>query len=172
MKRLLFLICCTCLLISSCGYYNPYVVNADSKPISIHRSMWANQTSELGLETVLYHSLSSWLRRTELINLKEQNETAQYKLVGEITAITYPEIAYGGNNIASELRINLTIHYKLIETASNNFIMEETKTFIEPFSQGATPSSAQINKNIALAEIADNISEEIYLKLINKVIRK
>jgi len=157
---------------AGCGYHNPYVPDSGAKAISIHRSMWRNQTNELGLETVMYHSLSDWLRKTPLIALKEQGEIARYKLTGKITSADYPEISYGGNNMATELRAILTVEYRLIDTDSGTIILETAKTYTEPFKQSTNPTLLQANKEGALAEIADNISEEIYRYLITKVMRK
>ncbi len=160
------------MITTGCGYYNPYVANSDAEPISLHRSMWKNQTNELGLETVLYHSLSSWLRKSKLIHIKETPEEAQYKIIGKITSVYYPEISYGGNNEATELRARLSVDYSIMDQENGKIIFEKKKTYTETFYQNASPSQLQTNKKEALAEIADDISEEMYLFIINKVMRK
>jgi hypothetical protein len=160
------------LLVASCGYYNPYVVNSDATPISLNRSMWNNQTNELGFETVCYHSLSNWLRKTKLINLKEQSEKSQYQLTGTILSINYPEISYGGYNVATELRAQLTVEYILKDTQKNTIVWQNKKTYSDELKYHSDPSQLQSNKKKALAEIADDISEEIYLYIIQKVMRK
>ena len=38
------------ILLAGCGYYNPYVARSDSKPITLHRSMWKNHTNDIRLE--------------------------------------------------------------------------------------------------------------------------
>ncbi len=162
----------TIFMAASCGYYNPYVVNSDATPISLHRSMWKNQTNELGLETISYHSLSSWLRKTKLINLKEQNEKSQYQLTGSLISIDYPEISYGGHNVATELRARLTVEYILKDIEKNTIIWQNKKTYSEELKYDPNPSILQRNKKEALEEIADDISEEIYLYIIQKILRK
>lgn len=171
-KMFLLLTAFLIIITAGCGYYNPYVLNSNADPISLHRSMWKNQTNELGLETVLYHSLSGWLRKTKLIRLKETPEEAQYQITGKITSVDYPEISYGGNNEATELRARLSANYSIVDKKSGAIVLETSKTYTETFYQNASPSVLQANKKEALAKIADDISEEIYLYIINRVMRK
>jgi len=148
------------------------MVESGEREISVSRSIWENQTTELGLETTIYHSISDWLNRTNFIRLKEDGEQAEFHLKGEIMGIDYPEISYGTGDIATELRVNLNVFYQLIENTDNKVVWESTKTFTEPYLQGTTPGMTQQNKDAALATIADDIAEEIYLRLIDKVITK
>lgn len=158
--------------IASCGYYNPYVVSSNSKPITLHRSMWANQTNELGLETTFYNSLSDWLRKTKLITLTEDQADAEFILTGKITSVDYPEISYSSNNVANELRANLTVTFSIKERATGKTVWEKSGyTLQETLSKVDSPTQLLANKKVALAEISDNLAEEIYLYIINSIMR-
>jgi len=134
--------------------------------------MWKNQTNELGLESVFYHSLSNWLRKSKLILLKETPEEAQYQLIGKIISVDYPEVSYGGNNEATEIRVRLNADYSVLDKESGLIIFSSKKTYTENFYQSADPSQLLTNKHEALARIADDISEEIYFSMIRQVVRK
>ncbi len=168
-KLSLFLI--ISLLLASCGYYNPYVARSDSKPITLHRSMWDNQTNELALETTFYHALSDWLRKTKLITLTDSKEEAEYVLTGEINTIDYPEISYASNRVASELRANLSVSYKIIETSTGKISWQQSETLDETLIKVSDQIQLQKNKNAALAIIADDLAEKIYLHIINSIMR-
>ena len=134
--------------------------------------MWPNQTNELGLETTFYHALSDWLRKTKLITLTENKADAEYVLTGKIVSVDYPEISYSSNSVANELRANLTVTFSLVEQSTgkavwqkNNYTLNETLSNVDSLTQ------LQANKKIALAEIADNLAEEIYLHIINSIMR-
>ena len=169
---ILLLIALILSIIAGCGYYNPYVANSDAQPFSVHRSMWKNQTNELGLEAILYQSLSNWLRKTKIIDLKESLNDAQYQIVGKITMVDHPEIAYGDDNEATELRAQLGVEYSIVDKTNGTTIFDRKKTYTETFHQSSSPTQLQTNKNEAMIQIADDISEEIYLYIINKVLRK
>nr|MBF0222115.1 hypothetical protein [Desulfobulbaceae bacterium] len=160
------------ITITSCGYYNPYVVSSNSKPITLHRSMWANQTNELGLETTFYNSLSDWLRKTKLITLTENVTDAEFILTGKINSVDYPEISYSSNNIANELRANLTVTFSIKEQATGKTVWEKSGyTLQETLSKVSDPTQLLASKKVALAEISDNLAEEIYLYIINSIMR-
>lgn len=160
------------ILATGCGYYNPYVVNKDAESISLHRSMWKNRTGELGLEHTFYRSLSNWLRKTKFIHLKEQADQAQYVLTGQISSVDFPELSYSGNNVASELRAILTVDFDLVEQSTGKSIWKRKAVYSETFHYETNSSTLLANKKAALEEIADDVSEEIYLYIINKVISK
>jgi hypothetical protein len=169
-KQILILV--VLALCASCGYYNPYVVSSNAKPITLHRSMWANQTNELGLETTFYHALSDWLRKSKLITLTEKEAEAEYVLTGKIVSIYYPELSYTTNNVANELRANLTVTFSLKDQASGKTIWEKTNyTRTETLAAVADTNQLRAYKKVALAQIADDIAEEIYLHLINSIMR-
>lgn len=159
-------------LLTACGYYNPYVASNSSKPITLHRSMWANKTNELGLETTFYRSLSDWLRKSKLITLTESEDESDYELKGKIVSVDYPEISYASNRVANELRANLTVSYTLTEKTTEKVVWEKTNyTLTETLTKVSNPSELQANKKAALAEISDNLAEEIYLYIINSIMR-
>jgi hypothetical protein len=148
------------------------VASSNAKPIALHRSMWANQTNELGLETTFYHALSDWLRKSKLITLTEKKAEAEYVLTGKIVSIYYPELSYTTNNVANELRANLTVTFSLKDQASGKTIWEKTNyTRTETLAAVADTNQLRAYKKVALAQIADDIAEEIYLHLINSIMR-
>lgn len=159
------------LLIAGCGYYNPYVARSDSKPITLHRSMWKNSTTELALETTFYRALSDWLRKSTLITMTETRDEAEYILTGEITRIDYPEISYGSQQSVKELRADLTIHFLITNNKTGAIVWEKTETQQQELFMSSDPITLRNNKNVALAQIADDVAEEIYLHIINSIMR-
>ena len=163
---------CLLALLAGCGYYNPYVAASDAEPITLHHSLWRNNTNELGLESVLDQSLSSWLRRSNSINLVDSLDQAQYRLTGAITSVNYNEISYGSNNDATELRAILRVEIKIID--QNDAIVWENKTMYDEtlLKDDSNPASLQSNKRQALHEITDEVAEDIYLYIVNTLMRK
>ena len=161
--------------LAACGYYNPYVARMGNKTITLHSAMWENKTSELALESTFYRSLSAWLRKTPKIVLTDAADKAEYDLTGAIEAVDYPELSYGVNREASELRAKVRVSIKIVRTATGETVWEKknymgTET-IESFLADPDPGVMQRNKDEALRTISDDVAEMIYLNIINKLMQ-
>ena len=159
-------------LLSACGYYNPYVADSSCKPISINRVLWTNSTGEMGLEMIMFQSLSSWLRKSSLIHLVDDPKKAGYQLTGRLVSVDYPDLSYGSHGVASELRANLKVDFAITDNAAGKKIWEKTNyTFTETLAMSSNPIQLQANKKAALIKIANDIGEMIYLHIINNIMR-
>ncbi len=156
---------------SACGYYNPYVANNNNKPISLNHAIWANKTGVAGLENTMYQSLSNWLRKCRLIHLVDKPEKAEYLLTGTINSIDFPELSYGNHMQANELRANLHVTFDITDNVTNHKIWTVSQTFTETLNMSTDPTSLQANKRTALLKISEDVSEMIYLHIINKTMR-
>lgn len=159
-------------LLSACGYRNAYVASSNSKPISVNRSLWANNTGEIGLETIMYQSVSRWLRKSSLIHLVDDPNKADYKLTGKLVSVDFPEISYGRYRVATELRANLRVDIAIIDTATDKKIWKKNNyRFTETLDTSGDPMQLQANKKAALKKITNDIGEMIYLRFINNIMR-
>jgi len=159
-------------LAAGCGYYNPYVVRQDSKPITVHRTLWNNQTTELGLDTVFLQSMSRWLRKTPLITLKDKAEDAEYIIEGEIVSVDFPETSYGTGKQATQVRADLVVSFSVIERATDKPLWQKKNyTKSETYFTTGDTMLMDTNRKKALAKIADQLAEEIYLHFINTIMR-
>lgn len=160
------------LFLAGCGYYNPYVADSDSRPITLSRPLWVNNTGEIGLENTMDQSLSSWLRKSKLIHLVDNPAQAEYELTGTLLDINYPEISYGNHLLANELRANLRVRFTIIDHNNNEAVWaQKIRTFTETLNMSANPTTLQANKKEALAKITNDIAETIYLHIINHIMR-
>jgi hypothetical protein len=159
------------LVLSGCGYHNPYLTQG-LKPITISRSMWTNRTTELGLPTTLFQAQSDWLRKSPLITISASAAQADYELTGAIDRVSYPEISFGTFREGTEGRAELTVSFTLKETTSGKVVWErKTVTRQQAFYMSQDPIRLHDNHTAALAEIADDVAEEIYLHLITTTMR-
>jgi hypothetical protein len=159
------------LILSGCGYYNPYVVHGDH-PISLQRTMWSNRTTEIGLENTLFQAQADWLRKSPLINFADSKNEADYILTGSIDRVTYPEISFGAYREGIEGRAELTVSFSITDRKSGQVTWQQKGgVWPQTFLMTQDPVQLQANKNGALQEIADDIGEAIYLHLINTMTR-
>jgi len=155
------------LLIGGCGYYNPNMLPADEEgpPILLNVPVWANQTNEIGLESVIHNTLSDWLIQNKQIVLTKTRDQAEYELSGRIVSVSFPGLSYSSSDQATALKAVLNIHYAVIEIKTGKTINQRNYSLDEPFQRGASSMQTDENKEKALQSLADDLAENIYIRV-------
>ena len=149
------------ITIAACGYHNPNVYFGPHK--TIYLTEWKNRTSELGLDSKIYRSLTRWFQKSGSISTKRKKEGADLILAGEIISIELPSLAYGANNITVEVKVRLRVRYILKEIATNKILLEiSDETWIENYLVTNSGATDKNNENEALEIIIDDLSQKIY----------
>jgi hypothetical protein len=156
------------LLLSGCGYQNSYLAakreraeleTAIGAPVSLHVAMWSNRTNELGLQLVFFNALSTWFQGSDLIVQAKKSEQADYALDGEVVAI---------NEGLTRGTVLLTVGYGLRDLRSGETVWRvPAQTFSESFFIADNAARTQDNKRQALAKIADDLAESIYMRTLS-----
>ncbi len=159
----------TCLALFGCGYHHPLADKDEYKgaPTTVYIDIWPNRTNEVGLETTIFKSLSSWFRKTPHIKHTQDKEKADYTLQGEIVSINVPGLSFGQFETEQEENAVLTIQYSLMKTEDNKIVWDTTKrVFEEEYVIEDDAPRTRNNRTEALAVIADDLSELIYFRMI------
>ena len=165
--RLFPLIVIACI-VAACGYRNPNIYNGPHK--SIYITEWKNRTSELGLDSKLYRSLTKWFQKSGSISTVRQKEGADLILAGEVVSLELPSLSYGANNITSEVKVRLRVRYIVKEISSNKILLEVSDQTWEESYLSSTNSSANMdNETKALNKIIEDMSQRIYQKTISGI---
>jgi hypothetical protein len=164
---ILLLLLISTFIVSSCGYSNPYIKKEAAAPPArtLYLTTWQNRTNELGLESVYFRLFNAWFKKTDRINVVFDEEQADLKLTGEISAIDLPGLFYDSFDEALEIKLKLTVRFTL-RNNRNNAILWQEKNFIiyEPFIIDAAGERTRLNKQNALLRIGDELGELIYLR--------
>ncbi len=156
------------LLLTSCGYRNPYVYSGPNK--SIYITNWKNRTNDLGLNLDIYQSLIRWYQKSGSIRVVKEKQDADLILAGEIISIDLPSLAYGADNATKEVKVKLTIRYILKDIASGQVLMEVPKELrTEEYSVTDNVTETSDNEREAIDTIIDELSQKIYLKTITEI---
>ena len=152
---------------SSCGYSNPYVnkkpQDTPSKTLLI--TTWQNRTNELGLESIYFRLFNAWFKKSSRIAVVFEEDQADLKLTGEISAIDLPGLFYDSFDEALEIKIKLTVRFTLRDNRKNSVLWQERQfTIYEPFIIDPSGETTRFNKQRALLRIGDEIGELIYLR--------
>ena len=128
--------------------------------------LWRNQTNELGLEAVVGQAVQDWLSESNRLRLTSSSSEAQYVLEGTIVAIDMPGLSYGTAEVASELRGQLTVSYTLKEKASGKVLLNRQNVIkSKAFRVGADAPHHRTNKEAALAAMAEELGEDVYMNV-------
>lgn len=153
------------ILIASCGYRNPNVYNGPSKVI--YATEWKNRTSELGLDSKIYRSLTKWFQKSGSITTVRDKAGADLILAGEIVSIALPSLSYDSDNIATEVKVRLKVRYILKEIATDKVLLEvPSETWTEEYLVTSSSATNSDNESDALDEIIEDISQKIYQRTI------
>ncbi|BHH83219.1 LPS assembly lipoprotein LptE [Desulforhopalus sp. 52FAK] len=153
------------ILIASCGYRNPNVYSGPSKVI--YATEWKNRTSELGLDSKIYRSLTKWFQKSGSLKTVRDKSGADLILAGEIVSISLPSLSYDSNNIASEVKVHLKVRYILKEIATDRVLLEvPSETWTEEYLVTSSSSTNSDNESEALDEIIENLSKKIYQRTV------
>ena len=163
----LFMLFLIVILLSSCGYTNPYARNnsKDTYTKKLFITIWQNRTNELGLEFEYFRLFNAWFKNSGRIAVVFDEDDADLKLIGEISSIDLPGLFYNSFDEALEIKIKLTVSFTLYSTTNNSILWQEKQYVIyEPFLLDPTGEETQYNKKRALLRIGDEIGEIIYLR--------
>ncbi len=163
----LFMLFLIVILLSSCGYTNPYARNnsKDTYTKTLFITIWQNRTNELGLEFEYFRLFNAWFKNSGRIAVVFDEDDADLKLIGEISSIDVPGLFYNSSDEALEIKIKLTVSFTLYSTTNNSILWQEKQYVIyEPFLLDPTGEETQYNKKRALLRIGDEIGENIYLR--------
>ncbi|MBU0728862.1 MAG: hypothetical protein KKE17_13540 [Proteobacteria bacterium] len=163
------------LAISSCGYHDPYSTPLEVKgdKAKLHIGIWTNQTNELGVDSLMHTALANWLTQSKQILLVDEPDQADIKLTGTVQSVKYPGTSYNAYDQAVGLKAQITVSYSLTQTNTKQEVIKiKSVTKETTFSVGSDPAFTQSNKKKALAKIAEDLSEDIYMQIFYALTRK
>jgi hypothetical protein len=169
----LFLVFSLAFILVGCGYTNPY--NGDmpgladdqrSEAVPIYVTMWKNNTSELGFQSLIYQELIKWLKKSKMVTLVQDRQQAEYILDGAIRSIRFEGLSYDENDNAIELRVVSKLSYELRERATNEIVWQQPGLIRrDNFIVGNDSIITSDSRRKALTSIARDIAQVIYTKI-------
>jgi outer membrane lipopolysaccharide assembly protein LptE/RlpB len=156
------------LAAGGCGYYFPHVYEGTAR--TIYMPNWSNRTSQLGLDTELYQTLSRWFQKSGAITLTKNREEADMILAGEIVNIDLPSVSWDSDARTSQAKVRLEVRY-ILKNIDTDTIMWEVprEIWTEAFSTAGGASALAEAERIALDRIITDLSERIYIGTLDKL---
>ena len=152
-------------LLGGCGYYFPNIYDGPEK--QVYMPNWKNRTDKLGLDALMYQSLSTWFQKSPKIRITKDKQHADLILAGEITYIDLPSIAWDGDARSTGTKVQLVLRYVLKDLQNDSILWEVPRdTWTEDVS---TINQSADTEDEALKVIVDDVSEKIYLGTLDKL---
>lgn len=152
-------------LVLSCGYRNPNVYTGPDRTIFVKE--WNNRTSELGLNSDIYRSLTRWFQQSRSLSVTNAQEGADLILAGEIISIELPSLSYNANNTASEVKVRLRVRYVMKDIASDKIVLQAAnELWTEEYLVSGDSAVNIDNEAKALDSIVDDLSKKIYQRTV------
>ncbi len=165
---LLFTLLAVAAVVVACGYHNPNIYNGPSR--TIYLTEWKNRTSELGLDSQIYRSLTRWFQKSGSIDTVRNKEGADLILAGEILSLELPSLAYGSESVTTQVKVILRVRYILKDIASKKIVLEVPNEFWTEEYLVSTDSSANSDsEQEALDTIIEDLSKRIYQRTISEI---
>ena len=166
--RLSSLFFLTALILTACGYHNPYIYSGPEK--SIYVTHWKNNTNALQLDTKIYQSLTHWFQKSNSIKVTKEKTGADLILAGEVLSIQLPSLSYGIDNSATSVKVILTVRYILKDIKTGEVLLEVPfERWSEDSRTTQSAAATTDNEDRSLSTIIDNLSEKIYIKALGKL---
>ncbi len=159
------------ILLGGCVYYFPHVYDGPTK--KVYMPTWKNRTSNLGLDSEIYQSLSRWFQRSNSIILTKNKADADLILAGEIISIVLPSVSWDANSRATEVKVRLEVRYILKDLQTENILWEVPRElWTEAYSTLGGSTAIADNEQDALDQIIEDLSERIYLGTLDTLRRE
>ncbi len=156
------------LFLGGCGYYNPHVYSGE--PRVVYMPNWQNRTNKLGLDIKIYQSLARWFQKSEALDLTKDKAKADMILAGEIVAIDLPSVSWDGVSTSTSNKVKIYVRYVLKDLKSGAILWEvPKKLYTDDFEKKTVTTDSE---NQALLAIIDDMSEDIYLGVLDKLRRQ
>ena len=154
-----------------CGYSNPHTRTADfdkdgDGKIRIFLNMWDNKTNLLGFQGQIQQSLIQVLTKSNRFYLTQNKPSADFILEGTIYSVEIPGLSYGLYDRAIQVRAEVKLGYKLVDSKKGKTVLKKDK-FIkrESFRVADDAVGTQSNQDLALADLAESIADNIDIQL-------
>ncbi len=157
-------------IIGGCGYQvlgGTSSGHSENTPARIFIPQWKNQTNELSLESTIHNSLFDWFTESGQFSLTNSPSLADYILNGEILSIEHLGSSYDSYDRVTALKARLKVSYSLKSVNSGEIVLNQPVFFRqETYSMADDTVNTLSKRKQTLANLADEIAEEIYMRLL------
>ncbi len=157
------------LFLVGCGYHSPGQSDdwVGDEARVLYVQLFDNGTVEPYLENYITDAVIAEFSRSRLLELTEDPDLAEVRLVGEVKDFTSSAQAYGSSDQITEYRATMTVVVRLLRKNTSEIIwqrsMQRTQNYL-----------ATVNKNLQLEgqklaarQVSQRLAEDIHASMLN-----
>ncbi|MDH3998091.1 MAG: LPS assembly lipoprotein LptE [Desulfuromonadales bacterium] len=166
--RLLGLLALLCLLIVGCGYHTPDSASewAGGEARLLYVELFENKTAQPYLEGYVTDAVTFELAKSRLLEITEQPQRAEVKLVGDVTDFSSRALAHGVDDRIVEYRAQMTIVARLVAVSDNQVLWQHSLTRNEDY-PATEDKNLQLEAEALVAKrVARRLAEDLYASLL------
>ncbi|MFP3982763.1 MAG: LPS assembly lipoprotein LptE [Desulfurivibrionaceae bacterium] len=161
------------LLLSGCGYSNPYIDKSKGGQVLLHVEMWKNQTAELGYQANIHKQLIYWLNKSPGLRIVGDPDRADYIISGVIQSANFPGQSYDEFENVQTLRVEISFSYEVKKARTGQTILSRSNLVKRgSLTVSDIAATTEGNKRLELDDIADDMADEIYVRLFHELSRR
>jgi outer membrane lipopolysaccharide assembly protein LptE/RlpB len=151
------------LLISGCGYgFRGGVSNLPADIQSIYIPVFANETTEAGIEVVFANALIYEFTRSRALKLLPEAEAQAY-ISGKIKSVAVDSVIYANQTQARERRVTVTLDISCLRSDDQKVLWQNPNlSRYEVFQVTGDLNQTERNKQEAIRKLAQDLSERIH----------
>lgn len=159
----------TFFLLSGCGYHTPGAsdswVGGDARVLYVN--LFDNYTVEPYLENFITDAMVAELSRSRLLELTENPDLADVRLVGEVRDFTSSARAYGTSDQITEYRATMKVAVRLLSKNSSEIVWQKNLQRSEDYLATVNKNLQLEGQRLAARQVSQRLAEDIYAGLLN-----
>ncbi len=157
------------LLLAACGYHTPGAVDdwAGGESRVLYVELFENQTAEPYLENYLTDALLFELAKSRLVELTEDQDKANVRLVGSVTKFSSNASAYRDADRISDYRATMKVSARLVSVGDNQVLWQDNLSRREHYLATVDKNLQLDGEAFAAKRVAKRLAEDLYAGLLN-----
>jgi TolB-like protein len=157
------------ILLTGCGYHPPEAAESwvGGETRVIYVELFDNQTTEPYLENFITEALIAELSRSRLIELTENPQAADARLVGVVNSFKSLASAYSSSDQITDYRASMKITARLQRTKNNELLWQDSLSRSENYLANANINQQLESERLIARQISERLAEDVYAQLLN-----
>ena len=146
------LVCLALISLVSCGYHpvGRVVVPAGSEPPSLAIPLFANRSTEIGLESLFANTFIETFGRCQALRLVARPEKADLVLVGKISSVAYSSLAYFDINRSLVRRVTIRVEVELTSRSTGKVVWKDQDIIQEDYVADQSYQESETLRNLGI----------------------
>ncbi len=157
------------LLVAGCGYHSPghsdEWVGGEARLVYVQ--LFVNSTTEPYLENYMTDALIAELSRSRSLELTENSDLAELRLVGEVKDFTSNALAYGSTDQITQYRASMTVAVRLLRGNSSEIVWQQTMHGTQDYPATRNKNLQLEGQTLAANQVSQRLAEDILARMLN-----